>query len=416
MRGPLRKAAHDLGFFRRGTTMPAPSEKSGRAVLGGSFLIAAAIGGFVLGGLCAFFYLRDYHNVTPPPTGAETSPTSAQPDKIVALGRIEPRDGILFLGVPAPDRITKIRVKEGDRVNSGKQLVELESEILRQLEEELSEIQRQGAKKRLEAVKASGKAQIQVEQVRLSQVEQLGRPEIEAQESKIAFLRIQAANAEKDFQRLEKAGDTIAEQDKEKQNLLKQQAQEELAAALKQYQKLLAAQPLDLELAKARLVAARAELERGESSISLAQLDNQTAQAKARRKAAQITAPSNGTILRLLAHEGELVQGKPIVQMANLDKMIVVAEVPISFIPRVRVKDKATVTSRVFEELGHKELGGEVYSIGEIVGKPQVTSLDPLASVDYRIVEVKILLDRSEPAAKYIGHEVNVTIKSEPRP
>jgi HlyD family secretion protein len=391
--------------------MPAPSMKNGRTFQGATLFLAAVIGGFILGGFCVYFGLRVYEDqTTPSPEAPTRSASTASEEKIVALGRIEPRDGILFLGVPTPDRILKIHVQEGDRVERGKHLVELESEILRQLEEESSEIQRQEAQKRLQAVMASGKAQIQVEQVHLQQVEQLGGSEIEAHESKIAVLRSQAANAEKDYERLQKAGDAVAEQDREKQGLLVQQVQAELTAAQAQLRRLRAAQPLDMELAKARLVAARAELARSQSSISLELLDNQAAQAKARRRAAQITAPSNGTILRLLAHEGELVQGKPIVQLASLDKMIVVAEVPISSLPRVHVKDRAAITSRVFEELGHKELGGEVYSIGEIVGKPQVTSLDPLAAVDYRIVEVKILLDQSEPAARYIGHEVTVTI------
>ncbi|HTU91433.1 MAG TPA: HlyD family efflux transporter periplasmic adaptor subunit [Gemmataceae bacterium] len=390
--------------------MPAPSEKGGGAIHWGSLLLAATAG-FALGGLGVYFYLYHY-NAAASPNESETPQTSEKAEEVLpsALGRIEPKDGILYLGVPTPDRIAKILVKEGDHVASGKQLVELESENLRQLEEESAEIHCKEAKKRLEAIEASGKAQIQVEQLRLRQVEEFSPLELEAQRSKIKFLQSQVANAARDYQRLEKSGDTIAKQQKDKQRLLLEQAQEELTAAETQQRKLDLAQPLNRELAKARLVAAQAELERGQSTISLDLLNNQTAQARARRQAARITALSDGTILRLLAHKGDLVQGKHIVEMANLDKMIVVAEVPISFIPRIQVKDPATITSEVFRELGYKELEGEVYSIGKIAGKPQVASLDPLASVDYRIVEVKILLHQSEPAAKYIGHEVHVTI------
>ncbi|HEY7330118.1 MAG TPA: efflux RND transporter periplasmic adaptor subunit [Gemmataceae bacterium] len=390
--------------------MPAPSQKGGRAVLGGSLLFLAILIGFILGGLSAYFYLGE--NEAKPTTDTSSSRKGAEldSDKVPALGRIEPRDGILSLGVPVPDRITKIRVKEGQRVKSGEQLVDLESEALRRLEEKASEIQVDEAEKRRKAIRAAGKAQIRVEDVRLQQAKQLSPLELEGQQSKIEFLRIQEANAKRDYERLVKTGDTIAKQDIEKQKLLWRQAQEELNAAEKQYQRLLVSQPLDFQMADARREAAQAELERSQSTISQDLLSNQTAQAKARREAARIIAPSDGTILRLLAREGELVQGRPILQMANLDKIIVVAEVPTTFIPRIQLKDKATITSSVFTALGYEQLEGEVYSIGEIVGKPQVTNPDPLATTDYRIVQVKILLNQNEPAARYIGHEVDVSI------
>jgi HlyD family secretion protein len=394
--------------------MPAPSQKSSTGVLGGGLLLVATFfATFAFGSLCGYFY-HHYNTTSSQDGGSFPSSTISDGDNppplVTALGRIEPRDGIIPLGVAAPDRIAKILVEEGQRVTSGQRLVELESEILRRLEERLAEIQQKEAEKRLEAIKASGKSQIRMEEIHLQQVKQLSPLEMEAQQRKIEYLERQANNAKNDFGRLEKVGDTIAEQEKEKQKLLWQQAEAELTAAKTQYQRLLTGQPLDFQLGEARLTAARAELERSRSTISHDLLDNQTSQAKVRGEAARVVAPSDGTVLRLLAHRGELVQGRPIVQMANLDEMIVIAEVPISSRPRVHPKDRATITSSVFEELGYKELKGEVYAIGNIVGRPKVTSLDPLASVDYRMVEVKILLNQREPAVQYIGHEVNVTI------
>lgn len=380
--------------------------------------MAAILLGFALGGLCVYVYISEF--TAKPPASTEATRKNAEPDKegnetVPALGRIEPMDGVLSLGVAAPDRILKMLVKEGQHVKSGEKLVELEGETLRDLEEKSIEIQRQEAQKRRVALLASGKAQIQVEEVRLQQAKQLGPLEIEAQQSKLEFLRIQAANAKKDYGRLERLGDTIAEQDKEKQRLLWRQAEEELSTAEKQYKKLQEEQPLNVQMAEARRTAAQAELERGLSTISLDSLSNQVEQAKARREAARVTAPSDGAILRLLAHDGELVGGKPIIQMANVDKMIVIAEVSTSFIPRVHEGDPAIITGAVFREQGYKELEGEVYSIGEIVGKPQVINPDPLAPVDRRIVEVKIRLKQSKPADKYIGHEVDVSIRPRKR-
>ncbi|HZT35184.1 MAG TPA: efflux RND transporter periplasmic adaptor subunit, partial [Nitrososphaera sp.] len=183
-----------------------------------------------------------------------------------------------------------------------------------------------------------------------------------------------------------------------------------------------AAYPLDRKMALARIEAAKAEKQRSLSTISSDEsLENQVKQAEARYKEAQVIAPTDGTILRLLAHEGELVQGKPILQMANLKEMIVVAEISVDFRPLIKEGDQAEITSKVFKEPEKEDkkeqclgkLEGEVYTIEDMVGKPQVANPDPLAPSDKRIVQVKIKLTKKEQnalAAKYIGHEVKVKI------
>lgn len=387
--------------------MPAPSSKGAGTVLWGSLLLLACVLGFVFGGACVYFYLRDSDATTA--TGGESLQKNAESteEDVAALGRIKPKDGILSLSVPVPDRIQRILVNEGEAVKKGDLLVILASEGMRNRDLELARIQRRQAANRLQAITANGEAQIRAERWRRDRTERLEPLEITALENKIAYLKAQKENAEKDRDRYVAAGDIIAKQNLEKQELALRQAETELIATESQLKKLRTSSRLDRRLADAQLEAMKAELKQNQSAISLDLLDTQIKQAEERLKETKIVAPSDGKILRLLAHEGELVQGKPIVQMANLDKMIVLAEVPVSFIPRIQKKDKATITSssRAFEEQQ-----GEVYAIGEIVGKPQVASLDPLASVDYRIVEVKILLKQSEPAARYIDHEVNVKI------
>src|SRR5581483_12460587 len=108
----------------------------------------------------------------------------------------------------------------------------------------------------------------------------------------------------------------------------------------------------------------------------------------------------------------ELVQGKPILQMANLKEMIVVAEISVDFRPLIKEGDQAEITSKVFKEPEKEDkkeqclgkLEGEVYTIEDMVGKPQVANPDPLAPSDKRIVQVKIKLTKKEQnalAAKY---------------
>jgi HlyD family secretion protein len=378
-------------------------------MLWGTLLILAAGLGVAAGGYGVYHY--NLQQETPGPPG--TPETRIVLDKVVALGRIEPKDGILSLGVATPDRIARIKVSEGDEVQKDQLLAVLDSAVLRKLDLALARIQRDQAEKRLEAVKASGEAQIRVEAVRRDQVEQVEPIEIKSLESKIRFLQAQEENAQKDYQRYLGAGDTIAQQDKEKQRLLRNQIQAELIAAQCQLQKMNKSRPLNRSLADAQLEAARGELKRGETAISLDMLDKQIDQAEERLKETQLRAPSAGKILRILVREGELVHGQPLMQMANTHRMIAMTEVYETDIERVHLNDKATITSHIFTK-DKNELTGRVVWKGSSIGKARVTALDPLANVDNRVVEVKVQLDQPERVADLIGHQVRVEIATTP--
>ena len=85
--------------------------------------------------------------------------------------------------------------------------------------------------------------------------------------------------------------------------------------------------------------------------------------------------------------------------------MIARAEVYQSDVPRIRPGDPAEV-----DILGTR-VGGKVTRIGSIVGKNQLTSIDPRAMRDLRVVEVTIQLDQAEPAARYVDMEVEAVIR-----
>jgi HlyD family secretion protein len=385
--------------------MPAQSDKGGGAIFWGSLLLAASVG-FGLGGFCVYHFYVPRNDTT---TADESVASEEAADTVVARGRIQPRNGILSLGVPTPDRIRQLKVKEGDRVEKDAPLVVLDSEVMRGLEWESAKIQRQQAKARLEAITANGEAQIHVEELRRDQIDKLAPIEIKALRSKIDFLKVQEENAVANYKHMEAAGDTIAAQDKEKQKLAGRQVNSEYIATESQLTKLTTSNALNLRLADAQLLAARAELKQSQSAISLDLLDTQIKEAKERLNETQIHAPTKGKILRLFVHEGELVHGGPILQMADVENMIVLAEVYETDINRVKEKQKATITSRIFQK-GKNELTGRVFWIASSVGKAQTTPLDPRAAVDNRIVEVKIALDKPGDAAHLIDHQVTVAI------
>ncbi|HWG45750.1 MAG TPA: efflux RND transporter periplasmic adaptor subunit [Gemmataceae bacterium] len=383
--------------------MPAQPEKRGRMAFWGTVLAVAIVLALVGGGIA--FYL--HYTSSTPETAGEKEPERAL-DKVVALGRIEPKESILALGMPTPDRIDRIAVKEGEHVKKGQLLAVLDSEVVREQERKVAVIQREQAEKRLQAITASGEAQIRVEEVRRDQIEQVEPLEIEAQDTKIKYLQAQEKNAQKDYERYLAAGDTIADQDKEKQRLLLNQIQTELIAAQCQHKKMLKSRELNRTLARAQLEAARAELKRSQSTISFELLDKEVDQAKERVKETQLRAPSAGKILRILVHEGELVHGQPILQLANTREMIVLTEVYETDIQRVEIGQKATITSHIFKRAD--ALTGRVVWKGSSIGKARVVDLDPRAAVDNRIVDVKVELDQPQRVADLIGHQVRVEI------
>ena len=105
-----------------------------------------------------------------------------------------------------------------------------------------------------------------------------------------------------------------------------------------------------------------------------------------------------------MAHAGEVSSG-PLLAMGDLSAMVATAEVFQSDIPRLRPGDPATV-----QVLG-QSVTGRVTLIGSIVGKNQLTNLDPRALQDRRVAKVTIGLDNPALAARFVNMEVEATIK-----
>ncbi len=267
--------------------MPAQPQRRGHTGLWILLTIAALGAGFAAGWVTVS--LRG-NPAAPSEAGGDSGPDGAL-DKVVALGRIEPKDDVLSVGVSVPDRIAQLKVQEGNHVEKGQLLAVLDSETLRELERKVAEAQLEEAKKRLQAITASGNAQIHVEEIRGEQIEEVEPLEIEAQKTKIDFLKAQEENAKRDYERYVAAGDTVADQDKEKQRLLRNQIHAELVAAECQYKKMSKGQELNRSLAKAQLESAKAELKRNQSAISLELLEQQIAQANERLKETQVRRP-----------------------------------------------------------------------------------------------------------------------------
>lgn len=132
------------------------------------------------------------------------------------------------------------------------------------------------------------------------------------------------------------------------------------------------------------------------------------AQAQADLKLAVVRAPFAGQVLEIYARPGEKVGADGIAELAMTDSMYTIAEVYETDIQRVRVGQRATMTSVAL----HDALHGSVELIHRKIGKRDVLNVDPAARTDARVVEVEIRLDPGQEEAQALTNlEVDVAIE-----
>lgn len=147
------------------------------------------------------------------------------------------------------------------------------------------------------------------------------------------------------------------------------------------------------------------QLDSWRMKVEMGKADVQSAQAEL--DLAMVRSPISGTVLKIHARTGERVGSDGIAEIGETDKMYAAAEVYETDAPRVRVGQRATVSSPAFSEPIH----GTVERVGLRVGKQDVLSTDPAAKTDARVVEVKVRLDEPVRAAGLTNLEAEVAIE-----
>lgn len=130
-------------------------------------------------------------------------------------------------------------------------------------------------------------------------------------------------------------------------------------------------------------------------------------EAKATFERAHVRAPISGRVIVVHARQGERIGLEGVVEMGRTDHMFAVAEVYETDIGRVKLGQRATVTSPALDE----PLTGIVDWVNLRVAKEDTIGTDPAARKDARVVEVEIRLDDSEVASAYTNLQVEVEIE-----
>jgi HlyD family secretion protein len=342
--------------------------------------------------------------------------------KVSALGRLQPKGGVISVfGLPG-DRIEKLSAKQGDKVAKGTILAELASRKDRALERDLVANQLREARAQRAAIDAAGKAKIAVVDAEIAQLQSGRDGDLKAQDARIASLVLQNRVAHNNWNRLKSLERTpVSVQDLEKSELLSRQAENELTAARAIRDKTEKGYAQNDALLRAKRSAAVAELEEALKRVPVGSVVENLKIAERRLEATQVKAPVAGQVLKVLSHEGDATGNQPIFQLADTSAMVVIAEVYETDIQELDAwlsesPGVATITSRA---LG-KPLTGEVrrHQIAHLIGKNQLFSLSPREAIDRRVVEVRVDVrpDSVELASRYVGLEVQVEFRPSPKP
>ena len=292
---------------------------------------------------------------------SSTIPVQAQNDyqgAVSALGRLQPRDGIIRVGAPStPESLSGsilaiLHVGEGDNVKAGQLLA------------------------------VTGAASVLKARLKQAQAEY-----------QTAVLAAEASQSQADEACV--LADVVKREAERRVRLLSQKLASEEETEMAQGQAEASAASCTAAQARARVSESDIEMALAHVSISQAELDR-----------AYIKSPVSGRILDVIAQPGEFVGVEGILELGQVDMMYAIAEVYETDIRRIKIGQTATISSDALP----KTLNGKVELIRHKVEKQDVTGTDPAAGKDARIIEVEILLDDSEAAAALTHLQVEIII------
>lgn len=303
------------------------------------------------------------------------------PIGVGALGRVEPESRVRKLAQPggfSVNRVERLLVREGDLVTEGQLLADLSDAE-----------QKDAAVVQAEAALAEVRATL--EKVRAG-----GRPsEIVAQKARITALAAMEDMNRRDAERSEQlqATGAGAKAAAERNRAAAARSAAERAEAEAQLETLARPRPEDVAVAEARVNNAEGTLHRLRADAALS----------------RIRAPIVGTILKIYARAGDLVGTDGLLDMADLTRLDIVADIYETDLPRVRKGQEA----EVIVPGDNTRYRATVRELGWMVRRTTQAGSDPVAAVDARTVEVRLALDDQgrEALSRRTNMQVKVAIK-----
>ncbi|MFM7426998.1 MAG: biotin/lipoyl-binding protein [Elainella sp.] len=324
---------------------------------------------------------------------------ASQPQQIGALGRLEPASQVINLSAPLAldgDRVRELRVKAGDRVQAGQVIAVMDSQTRLQAAWQQAKARVASAEARLNQVRAGAKTgEIAAQQAAIARLQAELQGQEATQLAEIARWQAEVSKATADLQRFQTLFQqgAIAAATLDDKQLALQTTQAQLRQAQAQQDQTRRSTLAQIEQAQATLnqiaevrpvdlQAAQREVD--EARVALAQAQTDLDQA-------EIRAPIAAQVLKVHTRAGEKLGDRGLVDLAQTEQMVAVAEVYQSDIAAVKLGQPARITG----DFGG-ELQGTVAEIGLQVLRQNVFSNEPGENLDQRVVEVKIRLSPSD--------------------
>jgi HlyD family secretion protein len=390
-----------------------PSQRPGSALT----TVLIAVAAVAVGGAAGYLLAGRLHKPIPNGEPGQSAGPSAK-DKVTALGRLQPEGGVIPVYGPPGDRIAKFYpLAPGAPLKAGDPIAELASRKDRLLEVQVAETQLTEAKTARDAAERAGKQKIRAAEAELNQAKANKVSDLAAIDAKLAYLKVQTDAAAKQVSRLKGLRDkgvTVADEDIEKADLLKAQADAEQTATKATRDKTQTTYEETEKSAQAKIDAAKAELEEALARAPIKSSEEKVQLAKQVADLTVIKAPVAGTVLKVTGRAGQPTGVEPILQMADLSKMTAVAEVYESDLERLAAWVRAgPVPAEVTNPALPKPLKGAVKSEADItrmIARNQVLPMGPREDSDRRVVEVVVHLDAASTAdaARFVGLQVTV--------
>jgi HlyD family secretion protein len=369
-----------------------------RLILAASIALATAIVSF-------YSYIRLRPSIqTESPTPVDTTPARVA---ITALGRIEPEDKVIELSAPnavSGSRVEKLFVNQGSKVKTGQVVALLDGyeKATVNVQQALDKVRVAQAK--LAQVEAGAKTgDIDAARAAVARLESQLEGEIATGNATVARLQAELDNAQTEYNRYQKLYEqgavsasiadskrllvtTLQQQLNEAQATLNRSVntlQDQIREARAKLNSIKEVRPQDIQLAQAEVKSAASAVK----------------QAKAEQELTVLKSPITGTVLKINTKPGEMVSSEGIIEIGKTNQMYVIAEVYQTDIQKVRLGQKAIISSTALP----RELKGTVSDIGLLVDRQQILNINPGADTDRRIVEVKIRIDELEDNKLIMG-------------
>jgi HlyD family secretion protein len=303
---------------------------------------------------------RRTHEVIP----ASATSVGNTPRMIAGPGRVEPSSEDIKIGSELSGRLKSVNVEEGDAIQHGQVLAELENADYR-------------------AQVESARANVIAKQAVLRKVVNgARRQERDEARSSVNEARAVTENAKSELRRRQElfSAGVVSREELERYAREADVAQAKYEAAVQQHAL------VDDHAREEDQSFAEADLQ-----LALAQLD----EAQARYDKTFIRSPIDGTVLRKHHRSGESVSNSstapdPVLTIGDRKTLRVRVDVDETDVSKVNVGQKAYVTADAF---GTRKFWGHVVRVGQQLGPKNVRTDEPTEKVDTKILETLVELD-----------------------